>query len=114
MAGHLAAVKPFPGKQSRKSVAVVRNALAVGATLGIFGVSGAGHAAPFFFGPFDGGTRFAPPEVGTRVAPSDGGYRLIPRYLPSRRAGTGTKASKNRDTAKAPTSEIPKGTLQIV
>src|SRR5215471_20653974 len=105
MAGHLVEVNRFADEEGRKSF-LFRKVLAAGVAFAALGGFGAAHAAPFFFGQFDGGAR---------VAPWDGGFRHRPQYLPSRRATGGTRTGKSREEAKAaPAADVPKGTLQIV
>jgi hypothetical protein len=105
MAGHLIEVKRFADEESRKSF-LVRKVLAAGVAFAALGDFGAAHAAPFFFGQFDGGSRYTP---------WDGGFRHRPQYLPSRRATGGTRTGKSREGAKAaPAADVPRGTLQIV
>ena len=114
MAGHLVEVNRFADKESRKSF-LLRKVLAAGVAFAALGSFGAAHAAPFFFGQFDGGARYTPPDAGSRVAPWDGGFRHRPQPLPSRRATGGTRTGKSREDAKAaPAADVPKGTLQIV
>ncbi|HEY7296796.1 MAG TPA: L,D-transpeptidase family protein [Xanthobacteraceae bacterium] len=92
---------------------MVRNALAAGVALAVFGHFGAAHAAPFFGGAFDPGPRFGGTDSGPHYAPSPDTYRVRPHYAPSRRVGT--KSAKSRESEKkTPAAEVPKGTLQIV
>ena len=105
MAGHLVEVNRFANEESRKSF-LLRKVLAAGVAFAALGDFGAAHAAPFFFGQFDGGARYTP---------WDGGFRHRPQYLPSRRATGATRTGKSREDAKAaPAADVPKGTLQIV
>jgi hypothetical protein len=114
MAGHVVEVNRFDNEDGRKSFLFCKM-LAAGVAFVASGGFGAAHAAPFFFGPFDGGTRYSPPDAGSRVAPWDGGFRHRPQYLSSKRATGGTRAGKSREDAKAaPAADLPKGTLQIV
>src|SRR5262245_48142185 len=101
MVGHSVEVKRFADEESRKSF-LFRKVLAAGVAFAALSNFGAAHAAPFFFGPFDGGS--------SRVAPWDGGFRHRPQYLPSRRATGGTRTGKSREDAKAaPAADVPKG-----
>jgi lipoprotein-anchoring transpeptidase ErfK/SrfK len=114
MVGLLVGKVPVASDGASRKSRFVRNALAAGAALVVFGHFGAAYAAPFFGGVFDPAPRSGFSDSGPRYAPSNDTYRVRPHYAPSRRVGTKSGKSREGEKTKTPAADVPKGTLQIV